>query len=697
MAPAEFKLTKRSGITRRVAFPEHPTWQALATRISGLFDIPIDRVAVSYIDADDDEVTLNTDDELMYFYQTCKQPGVIKLFVQDLVSLRSRPSGAASTEKPVYRNTFGQEAPIIEDEWHIPVWDGVFIPEATFRSSQHGFVEDVGSDFSTKLSSARTGVRTDTNSPDKGRSKTAAVEDVTDDDDSSRGSRVSVFDGIRSPKQPIHVYDVSGVNDHHIPALAESTPRAPQNEVGNAEIDKSGAAAHKPQDVADDPPLPPIEPQTSPSLPDDLTKLFSSLCNVISFHPDVSDGFRSIIRNTSDGTYWRTHRSTLSRVAAEVSQASETAVQSALGEAEAEAGRRVYGALDALLRTLSQASGISRAELGTLLNPLNEATQPSEGDNTTVQDNAPSSSAPVPPTSSDKEGTAPAQSEVPKQEQATFVGRSTDWQSFLVPPPPPPVPRASHIHSQFYTPHTFPFGFGPPPPGPPFMPPPATGVPPSYLPFPPPPGLPDFSSPYTRGQMSLDQSYGGPTPTSTRTLEMADLRAKVQAAKSMYRAGKARYLQEQEQARKHRKGKDRHSGEQGETEEIKPFEGLQPFIDVTEGPVSQIISNARGPYPQLEMISIPGSFTPVQRHGSLREGSVEDFHSRAVKRICKQLGDMGFTESQHPGLADNVAARLPPSGSITKDIEDGIVTSLLEELIPQASPIASGSGSKGRN
>ena len=60
---------------------------------------------------------------------------------------------------------------------------------------------------------------------------------------------------------------------------------------------------------------------------------------------------------------------------------------------------------------------------------------------------------------------------------------------------------------------------------------------------------------------------------------------------------------------------------------------------------------------------------------------------------------MGFTENQHPGLTDKVSSQLPPNGSITKDAEDGIVTSLLEELLLLGSPVASGSGvrSKGRN
>ena len=63
------------------------------------------------------------------------------------------------------------------------------------------------------------------------------------------------------------------------------------------------------------------------------------------------------------------------------------------------------------------------------------------------------------------------------------------------------------------------------------------------------------------------------------------------------------------------------------------------MIDAAEGPVSQVISSARGPFPQIGMISIPGPFSPVHRHVSFRDG-VDDFRSRAVKRICKQLADV---------------------------------------------------------
>ncbi|KAF8213608.1 hypothetical protein K438DRAFT_1462105, partial [Mycena galopus ATCC 62051] len=53
-------------------------------RIHTLFNIPIEQVAVSYIDADNDEVTLSSEDELRDYYETSPHGETIKFVVQDL-------------------------------------------------------------------------------------------------------------------------------------------------------------------------------------------------------------------------------------------------------------------------------------------------------------------------------------------------------------------------------------------------------------------------------------------------------------------------------------------------------------------------------------------------------------------------------------------------------------------------------------
>ena len=116
-----------------------------------------------------------------------------------------------------------------------------------------------------------------------------------------------------------------------------------------------------------------------------------------------------------------------------------------------------------------------------------------------------------------------------------------------------------------------------------------------------------------------------------------------------------------------------------------------------------IVSNARGPYPQLEMFEVPRrGHTTISRIGHRHTHS--EARVRALNRIIKKLSDvsystfstaihieysyllqMGFTEGSHPNLHQRVMDQLtttPPTG---KDVEDDIVTNLIEELIPSTS------------
>ncbi|EPT04773.1 hypothetical protein FOMPIDRAFT_1112551, partial [Fomitopsis schrenkii] len=65
----QIKLTRpSSGLTRKVAFNTRPAWEELAARVQTLYEIPSEHVAVSYIDNEGDEVTMNTETELQDFY-----------------------------------------------------------------------------------------------------------------------------------------------------------------------------------------------------------------------------------------------------------------------------------------------------------------------------------------------------------------------------------------------------------------------------------------------------------------------------------------------------------------------------------------------------------------------------------------------------------------------------------------------------
>ncbi|PFH49809.1 hypothetical protein AMATHDRAFT_146762, partial [Amanita thiersii Skay4041] len=252
---------------------------------------------------------------------TCHLNEVTKLFVQDLASVRSQttstvPPWAQAEERAHYRNTFGEDL-TLEDDWQLP-WDGVFITRPN-GSTRHGFVEEVetGSEAMNKgrsESNSSTSVQLD-----KGKAK-AETEEMS--------STASLVDEVSSPKHPIHVYDVSARHAHdanHNPVLssspsvqAESTPKATPTPVANQRVDPENNKNDLLSAAADDPLLPEFEPQPSPSLSHDLSNLFSALGNVVASHPEVSDGFRNIVRNSTNGSYWRAHRDAISKAAADI-------------------------------------------------------------------------------------------------------------------------------------------------------------------------------------------------------------------------------------------------------------------------------------------------------------------------------------------------------------------------------------------
>jgi hypothetical protein len=53
---------------------------------------------------------------------------------------------------------------------------------------------------------------------------------------------------------------------------------------------------------------------------------------------------------------------------------------------------------------------------------------------------------------------------------------------------------------------------------------------------------------------------------------------------------------------------------------------------------------------------------------------------------------MGFADN--PALQAKIKSQLPPDGHISRDIEDDVVTTILDGLLNAKTPVASGSASK---
>jgi hypothetical protein len=87
MSLIQFKLKKADASTRHANFPKNPSWGNLASVISLLFDVPLDRVGVAFIDEDKNARSLANEQELQSFYDSLDHsPGVFKFVVQDLTA-----------------------------------------------------------------------------------------------------------------------------------------------------------------------------------------------------------------------------------------------------------------------------------------------------------------------------------------------------------------------------------------------------------------------------------------------------------------------------------------------------------------------------------------------------------------------------------------------------------------------------------
>lgn len=170
------------------------------------------------------------------------------------------------------------------------------------------------------------------------------------------------------------------------------------------------------------------------------------------------------------------------------------------------------------------------------------------------------------------------------------------------------------------------------------------------------------------------------------------------AAKAHYKAEKERYRQEREERRKERERRGYTAGPEATAPVSVAAEPIRPARPSTP---PAIAVHGKGGNPTHEVVSVHRHHTHLGHGFSRRHGHDQgDMKFRAVNRISKRLGDMGFTENAYPDLVSKIKAELPSDGVVTKDAEDNIVTTLLEELLamspkPAPKPVASGSGSRG--
>jgi PB1 domain len=571
---AHVKLIQRDGFTRRITFPSKPTWHALAAKIESLYAIPLEKVSVAYIDTENDEVTLSTQEELDDFYQSSYQPGqVIKFIVHDLTSTRVHSTALPQTPGVNIRDTFGGEGFDIEDDWQrLPPFSGLgtmFAPRASGADSPHAFVELVESDAGTIPTN-----RNEANIMDNGSDTTVQSSDRFPVS-SSKGKERAVADDVSSTrsvlaehtptKPPVHVFDHNSrdkddvsvlfglapapasqtVHSPSMPIPTQSTPKVTAQALADPEtnsIDDAQTSPDSPKEV-DDPPLPSLEstttPNTSPSLCNDVASLLTAFMTVVNTHPELAEGIRNIIRNTAGGTYWNAHREAISQAAEELAQTTEDIRR----RAEEEGGRRVAEALGAMFQTLSQTLGTINpdssqtssgppAEGGAAVPPAEQPEQPATTNSTSFWYGA--SQANPQPFPNPRGGSAHQPPHTPffnpwMRGRPPFGPQRGGWGSWIPPPPPVPPPGGLPGH-----PHEFMHGHRPTPP----PPPPPRPFPGSWE--------PEVSVPL--GTVPVNDSFRAkPTPEESK--------AKVDAARLRYKAEKERYRQEREDRKKERERK----------------------------------------------------------------------------------------------------------------------------------------------
>lgn len=593
-----------------------------------------------------------------------------------------------------------------------------------------------------------------TSRADKGKSRVAMQPTVEDDvlstdsifgDDALLQPQTRVYDSDQASTFGGDVKSPVSVDGTATPAQAQSTPVISGQVLPEAVL-KSTEDSNTA--IVDDPALPTLGGTGASTLTHDVAAFLKAVSGIISSHPELSEGLRNIVSNATNGTYWIVHRDALSRAAERIQQETGRTAEE-IQNAEEEASARVADALGGIFRVIGEAVQTARTTTEPFRPPPTE-------DVPTAPVSAPEpqcfrprefTTYPGPPPPGHFHPPPPHHWGAPPPPPP---GRRHVW------PRPPPSARGSFDEPQGeHSSHSLPsqsfWGIFREPKevgshGPhvdhhnairartsdirttlaearnrrlgnlglaiPAIPPPIPSAPPA----PPAPIVPP--PPALEGGLSGSSIFGSTPPTQE------ELRADVERAKADYKMRKERYRQ----AKASRKSAEQR--EQGQESSGSNDVSVLPVVfDVTEDPnvsgadtsVSQgppaatpvheqmsvppstavpapsqpvtpatpqvhIVSNARGLYPQLEMFSVP------RRSHTIGHTARRGLEDRSRQRIMKKLSEMGFTEGTYPKLNAKVSEQMVAHPPTTKDIEDDIVTNLIEELIPSSfAPRASSS------
>lgn len=223
----KLKLASPGGETRLLTFSNRPSWSDVQSKVVSYFGIQETAVAVSYEDSDGDIVTMNSQEELQDYLQSCYKAGQTgKLTVVD----KARDQHPMQKKEYAFAEDLGEEVeeglPAMGPTMFIEVDDGGWqrvphIPEIySVREEDglvdsdggHAFVEVVDSDAASgkKDSQAASPEQTSNHGiatrqlRHKGKGKAYSASEAT-----KSTSSASVIDDDFPTKPSVHVYDVS--------------------------------------------------------------------------------------------------------------------------------------------------------------------------------------------------------------------------------------------------------------------------------------------------------------------------------------------------------------------------------------------------------------------------------------------------------------------------------------------------------
>ena len=295
MSPTvQLKFTK-DGITRCVAFTQLPSWLEISAKLTSLYGIPAEHVAISYIDGDGDEVTVSSQEELEAYYN----PSPRRLFVIDLSLIRS-------VEKK-------------------PSSDTSSITHRLRKTPSHNT-------FGTRDASA-TQSRVVTSTPgDKGKGG----------EHENTSPAASVLASDTPGKPPVHVYQVTGHDD---PLPSDTT-------INIQEVRPSTAPS---TNDAPGPPLAELDPPAAgpaPTFTGDVA-FFLWMTNVmLAQNPQLTAAFRIIMQDIGSGAYWAAHRDQPDHAAGEARRSSSN-TQANSNPSEADAARQIAEAIKSIVRSFA--------------------------------------------------------------------------------------------------------------------------------------------------------------------------------------------------------------------------------------------------------------------------------------------------------------------------------------------------------